>query len=156
MSTESVEPQAEEPDVGLTPEQESFAEQALANLLEGPYDKVSITMPSALRERIAARAVDKNFSAYVTEVLEREERRRSLKDFLDYMDELYGPPTEEEMAKTDKEIEEMWARYEDYLSQQSSSMRPRSPLSPTTDPRFGACCGAGQTRASTSLSQRRH
>lgn len=125
MSAGSVDPEAGqhhagEPEVGLTPEQESFAEKALANLLEGPYDKVSITMPKALRERIAARAVDMNFSAYVTEVLEREERRRSLKDFLDYMDELYGPPTEEEMAKTDKKIEEMWARYEAYLSQQSS------------------------------------
>jgi len=125
MSAESAEPAAgqdgsAEPQGGLTPEQESFVEKALANLLAGPYDKVSITMPSALRERIAARAVDMNFSAYVTEVLEREERRRSLKDFLDYMDELYGPPTEEELAKTDKKIEEMWARYEDYLSQQSS------------------------------------
>ena len=105
---------------GLTEEQKSFAEQALANLLTGPFDKVSITMPAALKQRIAARAVDMNFSAYVTEVLEREERRRSLVDFLDYMDELYGPPTDEEMARTDKKIEEMWARYEDYLSRQSS------------------------------------
>ena len=105
---------------GLTEEQKSFAEQALANLLTGPFDKVSITMPAALKRRIAARAVDMNFSAYVTEVLEREERRRSLVDFLDYMDELYGPPTDEEMARTDKKIEEMWARYEDYLSSQSS------------------------------------
>lgn len=125
MSTDSVqdapgEGGAGELQAGLSPEQESFAEKALANLLEGPYDKVSITMPKALRERIAARAVDMNFSAYVTEVLEREERRRSLKDFLDYMDELYGPPTEEEMARTDKKIEEMWERYEAYLSQQSS------------------------------------
>lgn len=115
MSEDSIKPAQ-----GLTDEQKSFAEQALANLLTGPFDKVSITMPAALKQRIAARAVDMNFSAYVTEVLEREERRRSLVDFLDYMDELYGPPTDEEMAKTDKKIEEMWARYEDYLSRQSS------------------------------------
>ena len=125
MSAGSVDPDAGqghagEPEVGLTPEQESFAEKALANLLAGPYDKVSITMPKALRERIAARAVDMNFSAYVTEVLEREERRRSLKDFLNHMDELYGPPSEELMERVDKKIEAMWARYEDYLSQQSS------------------------------------
>jgi hypothetical protein len=127
MSAEPIEPDADEgaPEEhasteGLTEEQKSFAEQALANLLTGPFDKVSITMPAALKQRIAARAVDMNFSAYVTEVLEREERRRSLVDFLDYMDELYGPPTDEEMARTDKKIEEMWARYEDYLSRQSS------------------------------------
>lgn len=105
---------------GLSEEQRSFAEKALANLLTGPYDKVSITMPSALRERIAARAVDMNFSQYVTEVLEREERRRALVDFLDYMDELYGPPTDEEMARTDRKIEEMWERYDAYRSGQSS------------------------------------
>lgn len=120
--TGEVLPEADSPQPadGLTEEQKSFAEQALANLLTGPFDKVSITMPAALKQRIAARAVDMNFSAYVTEVLEREERRRSLVDFLDYMDELYGPPTDEEMARTDKKIEEMWARYEDYLSRQSS------------------------------------
>ena len=129
MSADPIEPDADEgapdehppePVEGLTEDQQSFAEQALANLLTGPFDKVSITRPAALKQRIAARAVDMNFSAYVTEVLEREERRRSLVDFLDYMDELYGPPTDEEMARTDKKIEEMWARYEDYLSRQSS------------------------------------
>ena len=114
------EQESPEPAEGLTEEQKSFAEQALANLLTGPFDKVSITMPAALKQRIAARAVDMNFSAYVTEVLEREERRRSLVDFLDYMDELYGPPSEELMERVDKKIEAMWARYEDYLSRQSS------------------------------------
>ena len=117
MTAEHVEPDAGE---DLTEDQESSVEKALVNLLAGPFDKVSITMPAALREHIAARAVDMNFSAYVTEVLERDERRRSLVDFLDYMDELYGPPTDEEMARTDKKIEEMWARYEAYLSSQSS------------------------------------
>lgn len=122
MSAESVDsvPQEALTSEKPTPEQESFAEKALANLLAGPFDKVSITMPAALRERIAARAVDMNFSAYVSDVLAREERRRSLVDFLDYMDELYGPPSTAEMAKTDKKIEDMWARYEEYLSRQSS------------------------------------
>ncbi|HEV8024729.1 MAG TPA: hypothetical protein VGP37_07580 [Candidatus Nanopelagicales bacterium] len=121
MSAEPIEPDASEgvpdehtpePVEGLTEEQQSFAEQALANLLTGPFDKVSITMPAALKQRIAARAVDMNFSAYVTEVLEQEERRRSLIDFLDYMDELHGPPSEDEIAKADRRWEEMWEKYE--------------------------------------------
>lgn len=121
MSAEPIEPDANEgvpdehtpePAEGLTEEQQSFAEQALANLLTGPFDKVSITMPAALKQRIAARAVDMNFSAYVTEVLEQEERRRSLIDFLDYMDELHGPPSEDEIAKADRRWEEMWEKYE--------------------------------------------
>lgn len=123
MSAEPIEPDAgegvpqqEAPEhastEGLTEEQRSFAEQALANLLTGPFDKVSITMPAALKQRIAARAVDMNFSAYVTEVLEQEERRRSLIDFLDYMDELHGPPSEDEIAEADRRWEEMWEKYE--------------------------------------------
>ena len=121
MSAGPIEPDADEgvpeqhtpePVEGLTEEQKSFAEQALANLLTGPFDKVSITMPAALKQRIAARAVDMNFSAYVTEVLEQEERRRSLIDFLDYMDELHGPPSEAEIAKADRRWEEMWEKYE--------------------------------------------
>ncbi len=44
-------------------------------------------MPAALKARIAARVADTNFSAYVSEVLAREERRLALIDFLDYMDD---------------------------------------------------------------------
>jgi len=60
-------------------------------------------MPAALKARIAARVADTNFSAYVSEVLAREERRLALIDFLDYMDDLYGPPTDEEMAEADRD-----------------------------------------------------
>ncbi|MFM8515279.1 MAG: hypothetical protein ACKOBJ_03355 [Actinomycetota bacterium] len=85
-------------------------EQALTDLLEGPFDKVSITMPSSLKARVAARSTGSNFSSYVTEVLAREERRLALAEFLDHMDDLYGAPTPEEMADTDRRLEEMWAR----------------------------------------------
>lgn len=114
MSASPIDPSApgEEQDEGPTGEQMSFTEQALANLLTGPFDKVSITIPAALKARIAARAIDMNFSAYVTEVLEREERRRSLLDFLDYMDELHGPPSKEQIAEADRRWEEMWEGYE--------------------------------------------
>jgi len=61
-------------------------------------------MPAALKTRIAARAADTNFSAYVSEVLAREERRLALIDFRDYMDDLYGPPTDEEMAEAGRDI----------------------------------------------------
>jgi len=100
----------------------SAVEDAFVNLLAGPFDKVSITMPAALKARIAARAADTNFSAYVSEVLAREERRLALIDFLDYMDDLYGPPTDEEMAEADRRWEEMWERHE---SRATSSSTPR-------------------------------
>ena len=93
-------------------ESASAVEHALIDLLAGPFDKVSITIPASLRTRVAARASDTNFSSYVSEVLAREERRRALIDFLDYMDEKYGPPTEEQLAEADRRWEEMWQRHE--------------------------------------------
>jgi hypothetical protein len=98
--------------------EKSVVEDALANLLGAPFDKVSITMPAALKARIAARAADTNFSAYVSEVLAREERRLALIDFLDYMDDLYGPPSAEDEARLDQKLEAMWAKYEAYQSGQ--------------------------------------
>lgn len=99
-------------------EDDSSVENALIDLLAGPFDKVSITIPASLRAKVAARASDTNFSSYVSEVLAREERRRALIDFLDYMDEKYGPPSDEDMARVDKKLEAMWQKYEDYLSAQ--------------------------------------
>lgn len=100
-------------------------EAMTADLVSAPFDKVSITMPAALKARIAERAVGTNFSAFVTEVLAREERRLALIDFLDYMDELYGPPTEEDMARTDRKLEEMWQQYDAYQSTRQSSTHQR-------------------------------
>ena len=99
-------------------EDDSAVEHALIDLLAGPFDKVSITIPASLKARVAARASDTNFSSYVSEVLAREERRLALIDFLDYMDEKYGPPSDEDMARVDKKLEAMWQKYEDYLSAQ--------------------------------------
>ena len=90
-------------------------ESALADLLAAPFDKVSITMPTALKSRIThrvAQSPDANFSSYVTEVLAREERRRALVEFLDYMDDLYGPPSAEDIAEADRRWEKMWEKYE--------------------------------------------
>ncbi len=98
--------------------EDSAVEHALIDLLAGPFDKVSITIPASLRAKVAARASDTNFSSYVSEILAREERRRALIDFLDYMDEKYGPPSDEDMARVDKKLEAMWQKYEDYLSAQ--------------------------------------
>lgn len=112
----TAEPAPEPP--GDATEADSAVESAFVNLLAGPFDKVSITMPAALKARIAARAADTNFSAYVSEVLAREERRLSLIDFLDYMDDLYGPPSAEDEARLDKKLEAMWAKYEAYQSGQ--------------------------------------
>lgn len=97
------------------PDASSHIESALTDLLAGPFDKVSITMPATLKSRIAnrvAQSPDVNFSSYVAEILAREERRLALVDFLDYMDELYGSPSQEELDEADRRWEEMWAKHE--------------------------------------------
>lgn len=102
------------------PGDRSPVEAINADLVSAPFDKVSITMPAALKARIAERAVDTNFSAYVTEVLAREERRLALIEFLESMDELYGPPSDEQVAEADRRWEDMWERHESRAT--SSSM----------------------------------
>lgn len=92
----------------VSPQDISLVEQALAGLLSGPYAKVSITIPQTLRDRLADRADDRGFSALVTDILAREERRMALRDFLDEMDEAYGPVTSEQLASAREGLEEMW------------------------------------------------
>jgi hypothetical protein len=92
--------------------QPSVVEEALADLLAGPFDKVSITIPTGLRARVAERASQSNFSSYVTDILAQEEKRIALIEFLDQLDEEFGPPSAEQLATTDLRWEEMWQRYE--------------------------------------------
>jgi hypothetical protein len=92
--------------------QSSVVEDALADLLAGPFDKVSITIPAGLRARVAERASQSNFSSYVTDILAQEEKRIALIEFLDQLDEEFGPPSAEQLAKADLRWEEMWQRYE--------------------------------------------
>jgi hypothetical protein len=92
--------------------QSSVVEDVLADLLAGPFDKVSITIPAGLRARVAERASQSNFSSYVTDILAQEEKRIALIEFLDQLDEEFGPPSAEQLAKADLRWEEMWQRYE--------------------------------------------
>ena len=94
------------------PADASAIEESLEDFLDGPYDKVSITIPAKLRARVAQRASRSNFSSYVTDVLAQEEKRLALIEFLDQLDAEYGPPTPEQLAKADLRWEEMWQRYE--------------------------------------------
>jgi hypothetical protein len=89
---------------------EEFVEHTPIDLLAGPHDKVSITMPKALRTRIAARASDTNFSSYVAEILAREERRQLALEFFSELDAEFGPPSPALDAWADTALEELWAQ----------------------------------------------
>ena len=80
------------------------------DLLAGPHDKVSITMPKALRARIAARAADTNFSSYVAEILAREERRQLALKFFSELDVEFGEAPSDLDSWVDTALEELWAQ----------------------------------------------
>jgi hypothetical protein len=85
------------------------------DLLAGPHDKVSITMPAALKARVAeaASAQGTNFSSYVADVLAREERRLLALEFFAAMDAEFGSPPSELDAWVDKALEGLWAQSAD-------------------------------------------
>ena len=94
------------------PADASAIEESFGDLLDGPFDKVSVTIPSRLRARVAQRASQTNFSSYVTDVLAKEEKRLALIELLDQLDKEYGAPTTQQKALADLRWEEMWQRYE--------------------------------------------
>ncbi len=52
--------------------QRSVVEDSLADLLGGPFDKVSVTIPAGLRARVAERASNSNFSSYARTCLHKK------------------------------------------------------------------------------------
>ena len=59
--------------------------------MAGDYAKISITLPSALVERIKARVGARGVSRYVAQALEAEERREALRSWLSSQDAEHGP-----------------------------------------------------------------
>jgi Arc/MetJ-type ribon-helix-helix transcriptional regulator len=56
-----------------------------------PHKKVSVTLPADLLEQIKERVGPGNLSRHLSEVLEDDERRRALREWLDQMDAEHGP-----------------------------------------------------------------
>lgn len=66
-------------------------------------EKLSVSVPADLAHRVREVAGPNGVSAFVTKSLQREleqeRRRRAMKDWLDEMDEVYGPSSEEEIEE---------------------------------------------------------
>jgi len=93
--------------------QSSVVEDALADLLAGPFDKVSITIPAGLRARVSGACFTiKLFPHTSPTYLPKKRKEFALIEFLDQLDEEFGPPSAEQLATADLRWEEMWQRYE--------------------------------------------
>jgi Arc/MetJ-type ribon-helix-helix transcriptional regulator len=68
------------------------------------YAKVSLSLPSALVERIRARVGPRGVSRYVAQALEAEERREALRAWLAREDVEHGPVPVEIM----EEVRRQW------------------------------------------------
>ncbi|MFF8838238.1 hypothetical protein [Streptomyces sp. NPDC015130] len=73
--------------------------------------KYTVTLPEELAEEIRAKVGPGGFSAYVTQVLQRQREQDRLGELVDWMAEENGPLTEEEQAAADAEFREIERRH---------------------------------------------
>ena len=76
----------------------------------GGMEKISVSLPSDLLTRLRQRVPPRGLSAHISEVLERDVRRRSMMDFLATLNDEHGPVDPELLEKVDAEWRESSGR----------------------------------------------
>lgn len=74
--------------------------------------KVTVTIPVDLLDEIREEAAERGISAYVTEALRDRRSRDKLADFVGWLDEEYGAPTEEELGSALAGLEDLDAEHD--------------------------------------------
>jgi hypothetical protein len=74
--------------------------------------KVTVTIPEDLLEEIRPHAAERVLSAYITEALRAKHDRDLLGELVDWLQEEYGPLTDEERAAAAEEIAALDAEHE--------------------------------------------
>ncbi len=74
--------------------------------------KVTVTIPEELLEEIRAEAVERGLSAYVAEALRFKRDRDRLLELANWLEEEYGPVTDEERAAAAEELADLDAEHE--------------------------------------------
>jgi hypothetical protein len=72
--------------------------------------RVTVTVPEELLASIRARVGERELSAYVTDALVHQDRIDRLGELSDWLQEEYGPVTEEELSAARRVHEEAQAR----------------------------------------------
>jgi Arc/MetJ-type ribon-helix-helix transcriptional regulator len=65
--------------------------------------KYTVTLPEELAEAIREKVGPGNFSAYVTQAIERQQARERLHDAVEWWESEYGAITDEELAEAEAE-----------------------------------------------------
>jgi hypothetical protein len=74
--------------------------------------KVTVTIPEELLEEIRAEAAERGLSAYVAEALRFKRDRDRLLELVNWLEEEYGPVTEDERAAAIEELADLDAEHE--------------------------------------------
>jgi hypothetical protein len=74
--------------------------------------KVTVTIPEDLLEEVRAEAAEQGLSAYVAEALRVRRDRDRLRELVDWLEEEYGPVTEDERAAALAELDELDAEHD--------------------------------------------
>ncbi|MFF5975146.1 CopG family transcriptional regulator [Streptomyces sp. NPDC012769] len=74
--------------------------------------KVTVTIPEDLLEEVRAEAAEQGLSAYIAEALRLRRDRDRLRELVDWLEEEYGPVTEDELAAAGAEMDEFHAEHE--------------------------------------------
>lgn len=74
--------------------------------------KVTVTIPEELLDEIRADAAERGLSAYVADALRVKRDRDRLVELVDWLQEEYGPVSEEESAAALAELDEIDAEHD--------------------------------------------
>ncbi|MDX3711194.1 hypothetical protein [Streptomyces europaeiscabiei] len=76
---------------------------------EGPATRVSLSLPEGTAEAIRQRVGKREFSAFITEAVERELRGRVLDEYLADYEQRKGPISADEEARARRVFDEVFA-----------------------------------------------
>ncbi|MGX9887006.1 hypothetical protein [Streptomyces sp. NPDC002276] len=76
---------------------------------EGPATRVSLSLPEGTAEAIRQRVGKREFSAFITEAVERELRGRILDEYLADYEQRHGPVSEQEQEQARRVFDEVFA-----------------------------------------------
>lgn len=79
--------------------------------------KVTVTIPEELLDEIRADAAERGLSAYVADALRAKRDRDRLVELVDWLQEEYGPITEEESAAALAELDAIDAEHDQRRAQ---------------------------------------
>ncbi|MBN6052550.1 CopG family transcriptional regulator [Nonomuraea sp. RK-328] len=74
--------------------------------------KVTVTIPEELLEEIRTEAAERGLSAYVAEALRSQRDRDRMLELVNWLEEEYGPVTDEERAAAIEELDDLDAEHE--------------------------------------------